>query len=310
MSRTIVSCGIALTMLMGGCAGNRAALRSENSRLQAEVIELRAERRHDRRSIRDMERQLVLEQRDRRPSLPVEVAEPPRARQAPPAEVAPPEPSPATEASEAAAADALPDEAELAYADDDVEIVYVGEAAKEESVRPSIKLYEQRGRDTTYAPKAPVPVARARSGDRIPVTRGKVPPLPREAKRADPRDLYKQYYEALRAGHHEEAIAGLRAFVSDYPGSDLADNAQYWLAEAYYDQRQYDRALAEFMRVEKLFPKGNKIADALLKSAFCHQQLGAIDTARSLLGKVIERFPKTNAAAIAADRLVKLQADE
>jgi tol-pal system protein YbgF len=246
----------------------------------------------------------VLKERDRTPELRVDVVGP---KPAPPA--APePVPAPAVASSEA--------DEQLAYADDDVEIVYVGEAAKDESVRPSIELYETRAR-APYRPRPSLssrpgtraPIARARVGDRIAVTRGKVPALPRESRRPDPRAEYKRHYQALRDGKHAAAIEGFRAFVADYPSHDYADNAQYWLGEAYYDQRKYDSALEEFGKVSDLYPKGNKVSDAMLKRAFCHEHLGRVAKARALLGQVIERYPKSNAAALAADRLVKLQAD-
>jgi len=307
MSRLIVSCGIALTFAAGaGCAGKKAALRSQNSELRSEVATLKAQRRHDRRSLRDLERQIVLEEQVRPDHLPVAVVGP----------------EPAAAAVEVSPASSVDDVAEsgeqIAYADDEIEIVYVGEAAKDESVRPTIKLHQRHER-TRYKPAARKPVARARVGERIAVTRGKVPSLPRErsaaalrpARRAaapDPRALYKQHYQALRDGKHSAARKGFRAFVADYPKHDYADNAQYWLGEAYYDERDYERARAEFSRVSTLFPKGNKVSDALLKTAYCHEHLGDSARARSLLSKVIERFPKSNAAVLAAARLVKLQA--
>lgn len=273
-----------------------------------QVAELRAARRRDRRALRDLQRQIVVlrEQIEQARALPVVVREPPAAEAA-------------TQPASPAGADG--ESAAVAYADDGVEVLYVGEAAEDRSVRPRISLREERGRDRYEPPTeslAPVPAA----GERLIVTEGAVPPIsaadrgagavPRPAAKAPdrgpgPKELYQQYYRALRAGDHAAAIAGFRAFIDAYPTHDYADNAQYWLAEAYYDQRQYDRALVEFRAVATRFPKGNKVPDALLKVAYCLERLGRTGEARAALERVIADYAHSNAAALAADRLAQLR---
>ena len=122
----------------------------------------------------------------------------------------------------------------------------------------------------------------------------------------DPRAAYKRHYKALRAGQHASAIEGFRAFVAEHPRHDYADNAQYWLGEAFYDQKQFAEALIEFEQVARRFPNGNKVPDAMLKAAFCEQNLGHADRARALLRRIVREHPKTNPAGLAADRLALL----
>jgi tol-pal system protein YbgF len=298
---------------LGGCGGPGAALREDNRRLAAQVGELRAQGRRDRRTIEDLENQvLVLEDkvetaqvaRDRAPGraprLPVVVLE----RETP----APAEPPPLD--------------------DDGVEIVYEGEAAREGSVRPSISLYErEQALEPPLTPRAPLPAAR--EGDRLPVTAGPVPPLSAAYRRAhaappverpaatapparapaDPQAEYREYYAALRARDHAHAIAGFRRFLERWPRHDYADNAQYWLGEAYYDQKDFRTALAEFRAVVQRYPDGNKTPDALLKIGFCHLQLGEPAPARDVLRQLIEVHPRSDAAALAARRLAELDGE-
>ncbi len=231
----------------------------------------------------------------------------------------------------------------IAYRDDDLEVVYVGEAAKNESVRPSIKLHERETseRPTAAARPAPAP-APSRTyapipppGERLAVTKGSVPPLAaadeapvrpapaktvpaKPAKQApapaadsdDPRVLYKRYYKAVRAKNHQYAIVGFRSFIERFPSHDLADNAQYWLGEAFYDQKKYDEALVEFGLVAKRYPKGNKVGDAALKLGYTYLMMGRIEEGRAALQRLIDTYPDSNAARLAADRLNKLDDDK
>jgi tol-pal system protein YbgF len=291
--RSIGPYAIAFVLLAGGCGGSQA-LRNENARLRLEIAEVKADRRHDKRKIRNLEKRLVVDNVTR--ALPVEVR-------------APAAPAPAPADPEPAVVSTPEGDGEIAYADDDIEIVYVGEAARDDSVRPTIQLHERQVRDRYEAP----PIA----SERIPVTSGKVPSIRAAGKsdastasvEADPRELYKTYYKALLAGNHEFAITGFRNFVASYPKHDYADNAQYWLGEAYYDQRDFKSALAEFRKVADTYSKGNKVADAMLKSAYCYEQLGNRAKARDVLGQIVTNHAKSNAAGLAADRLETLRGD-
>ena len=74
------------------------------------------------------------------------------------------------------------------------------------------------------------------------------PPAP-PAVRASPLALYQKSLDALRRKEHAEAIAGFRDLMKTYPKHALAENAQYWTGEAYYDQKSYAAALAEFRKL-------------------------------------------------------------
>ena len=123
----------------------------------------------------------------------------------------------------------------------------------------------------------------------------------------DPRAEYQRYYEALRAGNHSYAVTGFRNFVERFPGHDFADNAQYWLGEAFYDQKRYKSALVEFRKVVDNHPQGNKVPDALLKLGYCYSQLGEVDKAKQVWQQVLQVYPKSNPAALAATKLSELE---
>ena len=73
----------------------------------------------------------------------------------------------------------------------------------------------------------------------------------------------------------------------------MADNAQYWLAECYYSQKDYKRAIIEFEKVFT-FVNTNKNDDAQYKIALAHQSIGSIEKARAEFQRLIEYFPEVN----------------
>jgi tol-pal system protein YbgF len=172
------------------------------------------------------------------------------------------------------------------------------------------------------------------SDDRLPVTRG-VPPVPKPGAPSMPAKieptpaapaaahvpaapaaaavpaaaplsamkLYTQSIDLLHQGKHAEAISGLRKFIATYPSHDYADNAQYWLGECYYDQKDYSSALREFRRVVEKYPSGNKAPDALLKVGFTYRQLNEAGKARDVLEQLVKSYPGTDVAKKASERL-------
>jgi tol-pal system protein YbgF len=117
---------------------------------------------------------------------------------------------------------------------------------------------------------------------------------------------YDRALAALRAGKYADTIAALRNFSSDHPGTALADNAQYWLGEAYYVTGDFDKAQATFKSVGERWPKSRKAPDALLKLGYTQQMQQDPKAARATLQQVIIRFPDSDAAKLARERLLQL----
>jgi tol-pal system protein YbgF len=129
------------------------------------------------------------------------------------------------------------------------------------------------------------------------------------ASAAGGQGAYAQAFEALKSGNYGAAIAGFRLYLADYPTSDLADNAQYWLGEAYYVTRDYDNAAVAFRAVGERWPNSRKVPDALLKLGFTQFELKQYPAARTSLTQVTKRFPDSEAAKLATERLKRLPPD-
>ena len=105
---------------------------------------------------------------------------------------------------------------------------------------------------------------------------------------------YKQTY-MKSLGHFQnqefsEAIEGFDELVSSDATNNLADNSQYWLAECFYSQKEFKRAIIEF---EKVFTYAgtDKDDDAQLKIGISYQSMGNIDKAREEFQRMVDYFP-------------------
>jgi tol-pal system protein YbgF len=120
--------------------------------------------------------------------------------------------------------------------------------------------------------------------------------------------VYAQAFDALKAGSYSLAITGFKDFLGTYPTSPLAENAQYWLGEAYYVNHDYDAAGGAFRSVLKKWPDSRKAPDALLKLGYAQFAQKQYPSARATLTDVTRKYPGTDAAKLAADRLKRIPA--
>jgi tol-pal system protein YbgF len=130
-------------------------------------------------------------------------------------------------------------------------------------------------------------------------------PIPQGDDRAN----YQAAFDLLKDGKYPEAISGFTQYLTSFPNSTLADNAQYWLGEAHYVTRQFPEALRNFQAVVDKHPDSRKIPDALLKIGYCNYELKNYPAARSALGQVVSRFGDTTAARLASQRLTKMESE-
>ena len=147
------------------------------------------------------------------------------------------------------------------------------------------------------------------------------PTPPREPGGPQPADVYQTAYIDFSKGNYPLAIAGFREFLRRFPDSDLANNAQYWVGEAYFslargyaNQGQADKvqgaleqAVQEFRKVIVNYPRGEKVPTALYKEALALLGLKQPSLAEARLKYLLEHFPQSEEAPLARDRLASLK---
>jgi len=130
----------------------------------------------------------------------------------------------------------------------------------------------------------------------------------KQMSQAPPPDVL--YNNALRDynGGNDVAVQEFNDYIKYYPDTDLAGNAYFYLAEISFKAGDYEKAIVNYDLVLKNFPGGNKAASAELKKGFALIELGKNDEGTQELKHVVQRYPRTNEAQQARDRLRKLGA--
>jgi tol-pal system protein YbgF len=123
------------------------------------------------------------------------------------------------------------------------------------------------------------------------------------------RDNYQVALELLREERYDMAATAFQQFLVAFPGSELADNAQYWLAESYYASDKFEQALHDFEVVINDYPRSRKVPDALLKMGYCNYSLKRWAAARVTLTRVQADYPETTAARLAGQYLQRMDSE-
>lgn len=128
-------------------------------------------------------------------------------------------------------------------------------------------------------------------------------PVQYKIEYTSPSDLYKKARNLLLEEDYANAAALFETFIKNHPKDSLADNAMYWLGECYYTQGEYKKAIAVFERLETLYPKSEKVADAILKTGYSHLSLDDSNRAHHHLKRVLKKYPFSPAAEKAQEKL-------
>ena len=115
---------------------------------------------------------------------------------------------------------------------------------------------------------------------------------------------YNRGQDLFMSGRYREARGVFLELSRSFPAHSLADNALYWLAEAYYTEQNYDKALQWFRKAAEKYPNENKAPDALLKVGYSYMELLSNDEARRVFKKVRDRYPNSD-AAVSADKALR-----
>jgi tol-pal system protein YbgF len=127
------------------------------------------------------------------------------------------------------------------------------------------------------------------------------------AASAPPPDvLYNNALRDYNGDKNDLATQEFSDYVKFYPNTDLAGNCYFYLGEIQFRQGNYQQAAQSYDQVLQNFPTGNKSASAQLKKGFSLIELGKQEDGVIELRHVIQRYPKSNEALQARERLRKM----
>src|SRR6202166_4369327 len=118
--------------------------------------------------------------------------------------------------------------------------------------------------------------------------------------------LYNNALRDYNGGNVDLAKQEFSDYVKNYPNTDMAGNAYFYLAELAFKAGNYPEAIRGYDQVLQTFPDGTKAASAELKKGLAQIESGQRDAGITTLRHVVQRYPRTNEAMQAKDRLRKL----
>jgi tol-pal system protein YbgF len=179
----------------------------------------------------------------------------------------------------------------------------------EDANRRLTQLSQQIAEAQARIPSSGAPPAVIVPGDPRSGAGTQTAPPPAAAKGPSPADLYSQATADYQRGQFDLARQGFQEYAETWPKTDVSDDALYWVGECWLAQRKPKEAIAAFDRMLKLYPDSDKAATAYLKKALSHLDLGEKGQAIAGLQEVVHKFPGTDEAKSAKQRLKTLAAD-
>jgi len=127
--------------------------------------------------------------------------------------------------------------------------------------------------------------------------------LPDGATVTDPEQRdYQEAYTLLRDKAYNEAIEAFEQLLFAYPNGQHVADSLYWLGEIYLNLPvpNPEKSRQMFVQIIDFYPQYRKVPEALYKMGVIYHQLGDRDMAQQRLRQVVEQYPGTPSARLAA----------
>ena len=118
-----------------------------------------------------------------------------------------------------------------------------------------------------------------------------------------PATLYKLAFDQMQRGSHSTARSGFQTLLDQYPTSDLAPDAQYYIGETLQAEGNTAGADSVFSLVVSKYPNAPRAATALYKHGVFLQKAKRDREARQAFQTVIDKYPRSDEAALAREQL-------
>jgi tol-pal system protein YbgF len=143
------------------------------------------------------------------------------------------------------------------------------------------------------------PPAPAPSAPGSPQASAGAPPMPAT-------DLYNNALRDRSGGKVELALQGFADYLKYYGNTELAPNAQYYIADIHYSQGDLETALAEFDMVLEKYEDNNKTPDALYMKGTTLVKMSRRTQGAEEFKELIKRFPSNDLAKKACSQLTSM----
>jgi tol-pal system protein YbgF len=121
-----------------------------------------------------------------------------------------------------------------------------------------------------------------------------------------PTRLYDMAFSNYTSGLWDLAIDGFDSYIRSFPKSDMADDAQVYIGNAYLQDGKNDKAVQAYDQAIRTYPSGNAIPDAYYKKGLALMNLKQLDLAREAFELAVKSYPDSDAGRLARQKLVQL----
>jgi tol-pal system protein YbgF len=173
-----------------------------------------------------------------------------------------------------------------------------------------MRRFEQQGSPSPAA-EAPAgaapPAAAAGAGPAAPAAGSAAIAVANVDSGAETR-AYEAAQAQRRVGNYQGAIVAFQNFIKQYPKSNLAPRAQYWIGDSYFNLRDFKLAIGSQQTLLKTYPDSPTVPDAMLNIASSQIEMGETVIGRKTLEELVAKFPVSEAAEKAKRRIAGLSA--
>jgi tol-pal system protein YbgF len=131
------------------------------------------------------------------------------------------------------------------------------------------------------------------------------PPAP--ALGDSPTKMFEAAFSDYTAGQYDLAITGFQEFIRAFPKSDLADDAQVYICNAYLTDHKDQQAVDACDVAIRTYPNGNAIPQAYYRKGLALSNLRNAAGAREAWETLLKNFPDSNEATLARQGLDRLK---
>src|SRR5262245_30020140 len=124
---------------------------------------------------------------------------------------------------------------------------------------------------------------------------------------SSPQRAYDAAMSDYWGSDYELAINGFKAYLTSFPKSERADDAQFYIGQSYYNQGKYTEAADAYNLAIRTYPSSDLLPDAYYKMGESYRNLKQVERARSAYSFVVKSYPESAAAAQAQQRLEEVK---
>ena len=119
-------------------------------------------------------------------------------------------------------------------------------------------------------------------------------------------NLWSNTIKLIDNSRYSEASENLRLLILSYPEGAYVADSYFWLGEIYYLQEMYEDASETYQSLISNFSDHERVSVSLFKLGLISLKLENMDQAIAFFDRVILNYPKSGAAVLSEQELLKI----